>query len=335
MGSRVRQEARIGEGAGTGTGAPWGLPDRPLRPIPHPSVRPWAGHRLGGPDEHVGELWLAGPDSVVEMEAGRRLTLDELAASAGEAFVGARAMQLLGPRFPLLVKVIDAADWLSLQVHPGDALAAELRGADALGKTEAWVVLDADDDALLVTGPRRDLSEAKLRRAIRRGEMGRAGCETRAGVAGETLLLPAGTIHAIGAGTFVYEIEQPSDLTFRISDWGRPATAERPLHVSESLRAIRPESHAVAVGHDWRLEGGALAVREFQLEIVELGNEHARHSGGRSVEVLTAIHGAAEVSGDGWYERLEPYQTLVIPASVPGYRVAGPAGGLAFVGSIP
>jgi mannose-6-phosphate isomerase len=328
----VQQAGSPGAAEAAGAAA---LTERPLRPVPRPSVRPWAGDRLGEAGTHVGELWLAGPDSVVADRAGGRVTLDQLAASGGEAFVGARAMHLLGPRFPLLVKVIDAADWLSLQVHPSDTLAAELLGPDALGKTEAWVVLDAAPDAVLVTGPRRDLTETKLRRAIRRGEMDRSHCETRPAVPGEALLLPAGTVHAIGAGAFVYEIEQPSDITFRISDWGRPASTERPLHVAEALRSVRPESHALPVGHEWRLEGGALAMREFQLEIVDLGTEHARDPGGRSVEVLTAIRGTAEVSGDGWYERLEPYETLVIPASIAGYRVAGPPGGLAFVGSIP
>jgi len=134
----------------------------PLRPRPEPSVRPWAGSRLAAPGARVGELWLAGPASVVEIGAGEACTLDELAASAGEALVGSRAMALLGPRFPLLVKLIDAAEWLSLQVHPSDEIARELYGAGAVGKTEAWLVLDVEPGATLVTGPRRDLPEACL-----------------------------------------------------------------------------------------------------------------------------------------------------------------------------
>ena len=99
--------------------------DRPLRPIPAPSVRPWAGARLGAVGASVGELWLAGPASVVDTGEGPT-TLDELAAASGAAFLGDAVVGLLGPRFPLIVKLIDAAEWLSLQVHPDDALAAEL-----------------------------------------------------------------------------------------------------------------------------------------------------------------------------------------------------------------
>ena len=89
-------------------------------------------------------------------------------------------------------------------------------------------------------------------------------------IPGDTLLVEVGTLHAIGAGTFVYEIEQPSDLTFRISDWGRPAVPGRSLHPAESLRALRTDAHAVPVGRGWHLDGGALAVCEFRLEILDL-----------------------------------------------------------------
>ena len=309
----------------------------PLRPIPHRSRRPWAGHRLADAAEHVGELWVAGPGSVVEAPAngGARCTLDELAASEGAALVGSRAIALLGARFPLLVKLIDAGDWLSLQVHPDDALAAELYGPTALGKTEAWLVVDAEPDAVLVTGPRRDLDAVELRRAIEDGVVGLGHCKTCAATPGETLLLQAGTMHAIGAGSLVYEIEQPSDITFRMSDWGRPATAERPLHIAESLRAVRPAAHAVPVGRGWRLDGGALTVRELRLEIADLATAATRRPAGETLEIVTAIRGSVELAGDGWQERLEPFETLVIPASVPEYRIAGAPGALACVGSIP
>jgi mannose-6-phosphate isomerase len=312
-------------------------PIPPLHPVPRRSLRPWAGRRLGGEGEGVGELWLAGPDSVVDAGPWGRLTLDELAAQAGEPLIGSRGMRLLGPRFPLLVKVIDAAEWLSLQVHPDDALAAELYGAGQLGKEEAWLVLDAEPGAHLVTGPRRDLTAEQLRAAIRDGVVGREHCDERVAVPGETLLLEPGTMHAIGAGTFVYEIEQPSDLTFRMSDWGRPATPERPLHVAESLRAVRAEAHARPVGRDWRLDGGALETPSFRLEIARLERHLDRAPGGEGVEVLTIVAGGAVVSGDGFAMALEPYDTLVLPASLPGYRI-GLSGGdavTACIGSLP
>ena len=307
-------------------------PAHPIRPAPAPSIRPWAGTRLGGAGGQVGELWLAGPDSVVATDDGDR-TLDALAAALGEALVGTRGMALLGPRFPLIVKLIDAGDWLSLQVHPDDALARELYGPGALGKAEAWLVIDADPAGELVTGPADGLEAAALREAIAAGTASHQDCHHRQAVPGETLLIRAGTLHAIGPGAFVYEIEQPSDLTFRISDWGRPAG--RTLHVAEALRALRPALRAEPVGSGFRLDGGPLEVPEFRLELPDLATPVDRRPGGRSCEVVTAIRGTLRVTGDGWSETLAPYETLVVPAAVDAYEIAGPADGIACVGSLP
>jgi mannose-6-phosphate isomerase len=297
-----------------------------------PSVRPWAGSRLDTADAHVGELWLAGPDSVVAIDGGER-TLDALAAAHGEDLVGRRGMALLGARFPLIAKLIDAADWLSLQVHPDDALARELYGPGAVGKTEAWLVLDADPGAELVTGPADDVDEATLRAAVAAGDAAMRHCRRSPARAGDTLLLQAGTLHAIGAGTFVYEIEQPSDLTFRVSDWGRSG---RTLHLAESLRALRATGHAVPCGTGFYLDGGALEVPEFRLELPTTnGPRLERAPAGRSCEVVTSLRGTLRLEADDWAEALEPYETLVVPAIVGRYAITGPAEGLAAVGSIP
>ena len=307
----------------------------PLRPIPAPSVRPWAGLRLGDADANVGEMWLAGPDSLVATAGDAQVSLDALAAAAGVALVGEAGMRLLGPRFPLIVKLIDAAEWLSLQVHPSDELASQLYGAGALGKTEAWLVLDAELGVDLITGPGRTLAEDELREAIADGTLDMDGCEVRPAVPGNTLLVEAGTLHAIGAGAFVYEIEQPSDLTFRVSDWGRAAVPGRSLHRAESLRALRADAHAIPVGRDWQLDGGALEVREFRLEILDLPGPIDRRPGGRSLDVVTVIEGEAQVMGSGWSERLARWETLVVPASAAAYRIEGIAAGRVCIGSVP
>lgn len=303
----------------------------PVHPVSIPSRRPWAGRRLG---DGVGELWLAGPDSIVETGDGRRVSLDRLAQAHREQLIGSRAMALLGPRFPLLVKLIDAAAWLSLQVHPSDAVAAQLEGPGSLGKAEAWVVVEADHEAELITGPRAGLAEGELRSAIETGSLGRSDCTSVVTAAGDAYLIRAGTIHAIGPGLLVYEIEQPSDLTYRISDWGRPATPDRPLHARQALRAVTPGSHAIPAGHRYVLDGGALHVREFRLEIIT-GTGVKRHPAGRSLEIVTAVGGGVLLAGNGWTERLAPSHALVVPAAVPGYAISAEAGSMAFVGSVP
>ena len=308
------------------------LPLPTLRPRPEPSRRPWAGGRLG---DGIGELWLAGPASIADAGDGNPRTLDELAAIHGAALVGTNGIALLGPRFPLLAKVIDAEAWLSLQVHPTDALAASLYGRGTIGKTEAWVVLDAAPGATLITGPDRSLDEVALQAAIRGGTMGRHECDEHPGRPGDAWFLAAGTIHAIGAGMLVYELEQPSDLTFRISDWGRPATAARPVHTREALLAVQPKAHAVPSGFAWRLDGGEIRVPEFRLELVGGSGSVARTPAGRTVEVVTALRGRVVAVGDGWREILEPYETLVVPAAMADYELEPEVEAVAAVGSIP
>jgi mannose-6-phosphate isomerase len=307
-------------------------PQRPIRPIPAPSVRPWAGTRLGDAGRHVGELWLAGPELQVVVDGVAR-TLDALAADLGEALVGSRGMALLGPRFPFIVKVIDAAQWLSLQVHPDDALARDLYGPGAVGKAEAWLVLDADPGAELVTGPADGLAPDALLAAVAAGEAGQQHCRRTPARAGDALALRPGTLHAIGPGTFVYEIEQPSDITFRISDWGRSG---RPLHLEESLRALHPERHAEPAGSGFRLEGGSLTLPEFRLELPDLvAGPAERAPAGRTCEVVTAARDTLDIEGDGWSETVTPFGTLVVPACVERYTIHGRAGAIACVGSVP
>ena len=307
-------------------------PLRPFRPIPAPSIRPWAGTRLGDAGRHVGELWLAGPDLQVVADGTLR-TLDALAGELGERLVGRRGMALLGARFPLIVKLIDAADWLSLQVHPDDALARDLYGPGALGKAEAWLVLDADAGAELVTGPADGLAPDRLLAAIAAGDADQRHCRRTPARAGDALVLRPGTLHAIGPGAFVYEIEQPSDITFRISDWGRVG---RDLHVTESLQALRPERHADPAGTGFRLTGGSLTLPEFRLELPDIDAGAAeRAPSGESCEVVTAIRGTLRLEADGWSETVTPFGTVVVPAVVDHYAISGDVGSLACVGSVP
>lgn len=307
-------------------------PLQPFRPVAMPSLRPWAGSRLGGPGGQVGELWLAGPALEAEVDGVAR-SLEELAGVYGEALVGRRGLARLGARFPLIVKLIDAADWLSLQVHPDDALARELYGPDAVGKAEAWLVLDADPGAELVTGPAEGLSARDLLAAVDAGEAGQRHCRRIPARAGEALILRPGTLHAIGAGTFVYEIEQPSDLTFRISDWGRTG---RPLHRAEALRALVPDRSAEPAGSGFRLGEGGLCLPEFRLELPELRDSPLeRAPAGETCEVITPLRGTIRLDGEGWSELLDPYQTLVVPAAVERYTISGRADALACVGGLP
>ena len=214
----------------------------PLRMAPDLRVRPWAGARLAAADRHIGEAWLAGPASRVAGGAADGRTLDELAAAMGTDLVGSRGLIHGRGGFPVLVKLIDAAEWLSIQVHPNDAQALAIEGEPGIGKSESWLVLDAGADAAILLGPAADVSPERVLAAIGTADLPDVLARVDV-VPGDRIDVPAGTLHAIGPGVFVYEIQQPCDITYRCWDWGR---TDRTVHTDKS----RLVTDAAAFG--WR-----------------------------------------------------------------------------------
>ena len=150
----------------------------------------------------------------------------------GEALVGERSRQALElGKFPLLIKILDANRWLSIQVHPDDDYG--LRHEGEFGKTEMWVVLHAEPGAELIYGfsPASPATPTPPSSARRQSV---SAAPPRGRAPGDVIFVPAGTIHALGPGVMVAEIQQNSDTTYRIWDWGRP----RPLHLQQSLDVL-------------------------------------------------------------------------------------------------
>jgi mannose-6-phosphate isomerase len=214
--------------------------------------RPWGGDRLaarwapGEADveagrEPIGEAWLAGPWTRVAAGPDTGRDLADLAAEHGAALLGAAPWSRYGARFPLLVKLLDAAEPLSLQVHPDDAYALQFESASGhLGKTEAWWVLSADPGAQVTWGFAREVTRVEVERAAASGRW--APLLRQLPVAeGDVVVNPAGTVHALGAGLLVYEVQQASDLTYRLYDHGRLGAdgRARELHLDRALAVAR------------------------------------------------------------------------------------------------
>lgn len=142
----------------------------------------------------------------------------------------------LGGEYPLLVKVIQADDTLSIQVHPDDELAIKLEGEGNRGKTECWYVLDAAPDAKLVYGIKENATKEELAKAIEESKLD-PYLEFVNVKKGDFIFIPAGTVHAIGAGLRLMEVQQSCDLTYRLYDWGRG----REVHIEKGLAVIKQE----------------------------------------------------------------------------------------------
>ncbi len=220
----------------------------PLKLKPIFKQKIWGGNKMASllkqhyaPLNNCGELWLISgleeQASVVTNGFLQGNTLPELLETYMTDLVGEKVYEKFGNEFPLLFKLINAEDFLSVQVHPNDALAMERH--DSLGKTELWYVLDADSEAILISGfePKTD-SDAYLKH-LKKNTLAEI-LHYDSVKAGDAFYVPAGLVHAVGPGILLAEIQQSSDITYRIYDWNRLDVAGLPrqLHTDLALDAI-------------------------------------------------------------------------------------------------
>ena len=201
----------------------------------------WGGKRLRPQADITAEAWVVYEEDTVAGGPYAGRTLAEVAELEGEALLGSRPVALTGKRFPLLIKLLDCARWLSLQVHPNDEQAERLAGPGFFGKTEAWYVVDAQPGAQLISGFRPGVTRQAIHNAVGKKAILDI-VETRNVKAGDTIFIAPGTIHALGAGLLIYEVQQSSDLTYRVYDWDRPVTGTRKLHIEESMVVLDPDA---------------------------------------------------------------------------------------------
>jgi mannose-6-phosphate isomerase len=330
--------------------APMTLAPAPVRP--RLRRRPWGGRRLGelwdagaaeaepgvGP---FGEAWLAGPDARLAGGPRAGATLAEVAAELGPGLVGTVPCERYGPRFPLLVKLLDAAEPLSLQVHPDDAYALRHESASGhLGKTEAWWVLAAERGATVWWGFDRPTARDEVERAAQSGRLG-ALLRVLPVAAGDVVVNPAGTVHALGAGLTVYEVQQASDLTYRLDDHGRvgPDGRARELHLARALDVASfvpggraaPPRRASGIGRT-ELAGTHAFVLERVTPAAADGDPAAADGvswrvDGSSCQLLThlpfATGGAGTLAWEGGEARMEAHATWLLPAGLGEVRLRG------------
>ncbi|HAN97768.1 MAG TPA: mannose-6-phosphate isomerase [Planctomycetaceae bacterium] len=329
----------------------------------------WGGRRLGtvlgkaiGPEDDYAESWeivdhgddqsrvIAGP------LAGR--TLGAIFAEFGEALFGERYDAWrseerpagLQHRFPLLLKFLDCRRDLSVQIHPNDAQARRQDPPD-LGKTEAWYVMDAEPGAAvyagLVTGATRD----DLARAIAEGRT-ESVLHRFHPRPGDCLFIPAGTVHALGAGLLVAELQQASDTTYRLFDWNRVGSDGRPraLHVEQSLAVLRDDCGPVESVRPIRIDDHRerlVEAPQFVLDRIRVDRagpvRNDRVSGGSGTlggdgtfHVIAVVEGEGRLEGDPTGRPLRRGETALIPAGCGAVRFEpGDSGAVLLDGYLP
>lgn len=293
--------------------------------------RVWGGRRLRAADPPIGEAWIAYGPCRVASAGPAGPTIDELVALHGAELLGRAVADRYGTRFPLLVKLLDCADWLSVQVHPNDAQALRMVGPREFGKTEAWYFLDADPGAQIMVGVKPGVSRDELAARIRGG--GIVEVADRISVRdGEALLIPAGTLHALGPGLLLYEIQQASDTTYRVYDWDRPPSAGRRLHIEESVAVTLPVGPAELRRPQVAGETGSATAVEcslFRLELIRVspgGGPLESDTAGRSFHLVTAIEGTTEIVCGSERAGLRRFETVLVAGSAGRYQIRSSGG---------
>jgi mannose-6-phosphate isomerase len=307
---------------------------QPLLVEPHFDERIWGGDKLatqfGKPaprDKPIGESWEIYDDNTVRNGPYAGSTIAQLRATMGHDLTGHVSPQ---KQFPILTKMIDAHDALSVQVHPDDHF-AQLLQHEPNGKTECWYVIEADPGSVLTYGFGRDSSPREYEDLVKRADL--EGLLRSLIVSpGDVVYIPAGTVHAIGAGIVVYELQQTSDVTYRIYDWNR-RDAEgraRALHVDQARQVLdyhrwtrgkvqpltRPGSgRSMLIAGDYFCEecveadvAGEISTYDSPVAVFALGHPLTVEAGGVSVS-------------------LPAYSSLLVPAAARSYRITSESNG--------
>jgi mannose-6-phosphate isomerase len=306
------------------------MSDAPVLIHPRLDQKPWAGDHLAGlgferseGPEGYGEALLTHGDATASLATGETASLAALAASQQDRFVGLRGAARAGTTglFPYLAKFIDAADDLSIQVHPDDDLAREQ--GEPTGKTESWHVLAAEPGACLYLGLADGVDPEAFLAAAEAGDPA-TGSMLRAvpAVPGMTVVIPAGAVHALGKGVLIFELQQPSNTTYRLYDWGRldPSGKPRELHHALGRRALKPDlrPEPVTPAPMPTMDGQRdllAATSGFALERIVLGGgELIRLPADDSPNAITCLGGVVKIRAGGARVDLQRGETAVIPA---------------------
>jgi mannose-6-phosphate isomerase len=277
--------------------------------------RVWGGRRLEThfgkrlpPTERIGESWelvdREEAQSVVHEGPLKGATLHELWIDQREVIFGPDAPA--SARFPLLFKILDAQERLSVQVHPPPRIAAELGGEP---KTEMWYVLDAILGAEIYAGLKANVTRADFEQALPEGRV--AELLHRIPVrTGDALFIPSGRVHAIGAGSLILEVQQNSDTTYRVFDWNRvgPDGRQRALHIDESLQSIDFGDHEPRVSSAPRNEQIA-ECDYFRVEKWDLTGP--RRASDRQCAIFAVVNAEVDCAG----RVFQPGEFFLVPAS--------------------
>ena len=300
----------------------------PLKFEPILKKKVWGGNKLNKLFKkmgkgNIGESWeISGvAEDISEIAHGplKGKTLTRLIGNYKEKLVGEKVYQNFGNTFPLLFKFIDAREDLSVQVHPDDVLAKKRH--NSFGKTEMWYILDVEKDGRLILGFNEKMDQQKYLKSLSENSITEI-LNSEPVKKGDTFVLKPGTVHAIGAGILLAEIQQTSDITYRIYDWDRPDTngQMRQLHTDLALDAIdfSPSKAKISYSDEKNILVPIGTTDFFTVNKLNLFQNYVRDLEEiPSFTVYMCLEGTAVIETDDFSEKIKKGETILIPAQLP------------------
>ncbi len=304
----------------------------PLKFTPIFKEKIWGGNKIEnflqkGSGKNIGESWelsaVDGYISIVENGELKSYSIDELIRNYKSDLVGKKVFSEFGEKFPLLFKFIDANENLSIQLHPDDELA--LKRHNSFGKTEMWYVLQADKNAELILGLKANTSEKIYQLAVAEAEIPKI-LHSEKVKEGDAYFIAPGTIHAIGAGVLLAEIQQTSDITYRIFDYNRPDIdgTLRELHTELALDAINYEAKDFELKYTNILnsEISLIQSKYFVVNKLILDTYFKKSSATLdSFIVYMCISGKVIIETENFSEEIKMGETILIPACINQFTI--------------
>ncbi|MEC3907871.1 type I phosphomannose isomerase catalytic subunit [Tamlana sp. 2201CG12-4] len=306
----------------------------PIKFEPILKERIWGGEKLvstfkkSSAKTNIGESWeisdVEGDISVVSNGALKGQSLRDLISTYKGEFVGDKVYKQFGDAFPILIKFIDAKTPLSIQVHPNNELAKSRH--NSFGKNEMWYIMDTDKDAELIVGFNKAVSQEEYVEALHKGKLLDI-LNTEKIKTGDTFYIPTGRVHAIGVGTVLAEIQQTSDITYRIYDYERVDASgnQRELHTEQALEAIDYQlydnyktDYAVEANQSSKLVHSPY----FKTDIIQLrGALEKDYRALDSFVIYMCVEGEFEIVHDNEVMPVNTGETILLPATVEAVKL--------------
>ncbi len=276
----------------------------------------------------IGESWeisdVEGDTSVVSNGDLKGKDLKELIVEHKSALLGEKVYDQFGDKFPLLIKFIDAKEALSIQLHPHDDLA--LKRHNSFGKTEMWYVMQSDEKANLIVGFKKDVSKEEYLTHLNNKTLTEI-LNIDEVSEGDVYFIPTGRVHAIGAGVLLAEIQQTSDITYRVYDWDRQDSEGnyRELHTEEAIDAIdykSQTSYSTSYSKKENEVEEIVSCPYFTTSVLPLkGRLHTNHSNKDSFVIYLCVKGKVDFENADQKESLSKGETLLVPASLKEFSI--------------